>query len=135
MSVKGNMVCPACEQFQPKAKLCAHCGVVIAKANSDQRSPTKLQVSQTQSTLRTLKTRLYILSMEWREPPTNEQGLQHLVQQGALTAAETTDAWGRAFAYRLEWKNENSFVREYEIRVHSRAADGLSNTHDDIGMP
>ncbi len=197
MSDQGNMICPACEKFQPKADECAHCGVVIAKARkpgapapqpaqsgsdsdglpikamaiaaviiiaggtflftgndqpADQEqslakdSPDKLaarkpktasrvQIVQTQATLQTLKTKLYMLSMDWPEPPTNEQGLHHLVKQGHLTDVDTNDAWGRRFAYKMEWKNENAFMREYEITVHSLGADGLTNTIDDIGMP
>ena len=200
MSDQGNMICPACEKFQPKAEVCTHCGIVIAKAHKPDAPPprpakndsdtdglpikaiavvviiiiaggaylltgrnqpaedeqsiakdspsqieklavikpkiaNKIQITNTQATLHTLKTKLYMLSMEWAEPPTNEQGLQYLVKQGHLTEAETTDAWGRGFAYKMEWKNENAFTREYEITVHSVGADGLTNTSDDIGMP
>ena len=197
MSDQGNMICPACEKFQPKAELCASCGVVIAKAHKpdaplpkqsaskpdgdglpvkaigivavimiaggvfffsgddqpgDEESKqgktqieklaaikpkvaSRIQVTKTQSTLNTLKTKLYMLSMEWQEPPTTEQGLSFLVQQGNLTNAEITDSWGRRFAYKMEWTKETAFSREYEINVHSLGADGLSNTADDIGMP
>ncbi len=102
--------------------------VIKPKAN-------KIQIAKTRGTLHTLKTSLYMLSMDWSEPPTNEQGLQYLVRQGHLTKAETTDAWGRGFAYKMKWTKENAFTREYEIIVHSLGADGLTNTSDDIGMP
>ena len=197
MADQGNMICPACEKFQPKAEVCVDCGVVIAKANKPTAPPPKqsvsksdgdglpvkaigiaavimiaggvfffsgddqsadeeskqgktqieklaaikpkvasrIQVTKTQSTLNTLKTKLYMLSMEWQEPPTTEQGLSFLVQQGDLTNAEITDFWGRRFAYKMEWTKETAVGREYEINVHSLGADGLSNTADDIGMP
>lgn len=199
MSDQGNMICPACEKFQPKAEECAHCGIVIAKARNPDAPPprstkkgsdsdglpikaiaivavimiaggaflfsgndqpadeenvakgslsqidklavvrpktaSRIQIVKTQSTLNTLKNKLYMLSMDWSEPPTNEQGLQYLVRQGHLTKADTTDAWGRGFAYKMEWKKETAFTREYEITVHSLGADGLTNTSDDIGMP
>ena len=195
-----NMICPACEKFQPKAEECVHCGIVIVKASKPGAAPPKtakiesdsdglpikaiaivaviviagaafmfsgndqpadgeqsaakdsksqianpaasklnpasrVQVVRTQATLQTLKTKLYMLSMDWSEPPTNEQGLQHLVRQGHLTKADTTDAWGREFIYKMEWKKETAFTREYEITVLSLGADGLTNTSDDIGMP
>ncbi len=200
MSDQGNMICPACNEFQPKAEECAQCGIVIAKAlnaaapqprpakiesdddglpikaiaitafiliaggaflltgndqltDEDQsvakgtasqieklavvrpKAASRILLTRTQATLQTLKTKLYMLSMDWLEPPTNEQGLQHLVSQGHLTTADTTDAWGQGFAYKMEWTNENAFMREYEIVVHSLGPDGLTNTFDDIGMP
>ncbi len=193
-----NMICPACEKFQPKAEECAHCGVIIAKAQKAAEPPpapvkveeensgppvaligivavvviaggaflfsgddqstgeqaakkelsdiekvaavkpkvaSQIQITQTKSKLQTLKTKLYMLSMEWPEPPTNEQGLNYLVNQGHLKRSEIKDAWGREFAYNMKWTNENAFMREYEITVHSLGADGLTNTADDIGMP
>ncbi len=150
MSDQGNMICPACEKFQPKAEECAHCGIVIAKAHKPDAHPpqpttnesdsdglpikaiaivvvimiaggtflftgndqptdegqsvakgstsqidrlavikpktaSKIQIVETQATLHELKTRLYMLCMDWPEPPTNEQVLLYFVKQGHLT--------------------------------------------------
>lgn len=34
MANSGNMICPACGTFQPKAEECTQCGVIIAKAQA-----------------------------------------------------------------------------------------------------
>ena len=41
MPDQENMICPACEKFQPKAEECAHCGIVIAKAHKPDAPPPK----------------------------------------------------------------------------------------------
>lgn len=42
--MKENMICPACEKFQPKAQECAHCGVIIAKVQA--ATPESEEVSE-----------------------------------------------------------------------------------------
>ncbi len=87
------------------------------------------------SKLHGLKTMLYQYTMEGAEPPTDEEGLQLLVDRRYLSKSEITDEWGNTFAYRLEWGKETPWGKEYKIFVHSNGPDGISGNYDDIGMP
>jgi len=96
----------------------------------------RIQQVQVGSKLRLLKTALHINNVEGFEPPSNEQGLQLLVDQGQLTQQEITDEWGNIFNYRLEWGKQSDILgREYKIFIHSSGPDGISGTEDDIHMP
>ncbi len=68
-------------------------------------------------------------------PPSNEEGLQPLVDKGYLSQPAITDEWGNIYEYRLEWGKETPWGKKYEIFVHSKGPDGISGNADDIGMP
>ncbi|HEX7025705.1 MAG TPA: type II secretion system protein GspG [Gammaproteobacteria bacterium] len=85
--------------------------------------------------LQTLKSTLYMLGVEGKVPPSNEEGLQSLVNGGLLTESDITDEWGNTFVYRLEWGEQVGPQQEYRIFVHSRGPDGISGNADDIAMP
>ena len=78
---------------------------------------------------------LYHYSMEGDHPPTNEEGLQPLVDRRYLSQSDITDEWGNAFVYRLEWGKETPWGKEYKIFVHSNGPDGMSGNSDDVAMP
>ena len=78
---------------------------------------------------------LYQYTMEGTVPPSNAEGLQVLVDGRYLSQSDITDDWGRKFVYRMEWGKETPWGKEYEITVHSKGPNGMSGTHDDIGMP
>lgn len=86
------------------------------------------------SKLHALRPMLYMQGMEGGEPPSNEQGLQLLVDQGHLTQNDITDEWGNVFVYRLEWGKDSPWGKEYKIFVHSKGPDGISGNADDIGI-
>jgi len=94
-----------------------------------------VQITSVRAKLQTLRHKLYIYSMEWGDPPTNEQGLQALVNKGFLSQADITDEWGNTFVYKLEWGKKTPFAHEYKIYVHSMGPDGVSGTSDDVHMP
>ncbi len=87
------------------------------------------------SKLHSLKTMLYMFGTEGEEPPSNEEGLQALVDNGFLTQSTITDDWGNIFIYRLEWGKETPWGKEYKIYVHSKGPDGISGNSDDMMMP
>ena len=95
----------------------------------------RIQNQKVMSKLRELKTTLYMLGTEGGEPPSNEEGLEALVQQGHLRRVDITDEWGNVFDYRLEWGKDDGISREYKIFVHSNGPDGISGNADDIGLP
>lgn len=90
--------------------------------------------TQVISKLHSLRTMLNMYSVEGNEPPSNEEGLQVLVENGFLTQSAITDEWGNLFAYRLEWGKETPWGKEYKIYVHSKGPDGISGNSDDIGI-
>jgi hypothetical protein len=94
-----------------------------------------VQRTQQQSKLQSLKTKLYMYSIEGGEPPSNEQGLQALVNKGVLRQAEITDEWGNTLVYRLEWGKKTPWTHEYKIYIHSLGPDGIDGTSDDVAMP
>lgn len=112
------------EQEQPTA---------VAAVNPDIESNT--QRDKVMAKLRALKSTLYRLHVEGRMPPGNEEGLQHLVDEGTLTQADITDEWGNTFVYRLEWTQRAGQEKRYSIFVHSRGPDGISGNDDDVTMP
>lgn len=197
----ANMVCPNCHTFQPRARVCDQCGVIIEKVLNPNKTPLgkraaaddkpktnklwlvlliacfifylskendeepgvvaandgtrhttaqespepvtaanpdialKMQRDKVITKLQALKSTLYMLSAEGRLPPSNEEGLESLLDEGLLTKAEITDEWGNTFVYRLEWGEQVGLEREYQIFVHSRGPDGVSGNADDIAMP
>lgn len=98
-------------------------------------TPSISQRDKVLTKLQTLKSTLYMLGLEGRTPPSNEEGLQSLVNGGLLTESDITDEWGNTFVYRLEWGDQVGPQREYRIFVHSRGPDGVSGNADDIVMP
>ncbi|MBT4161101.1 MAG: hypothetical protein HOC70_05815 [Gammaproteobacteria bacterium] len=210
-----NMICPACNAFQPKAEECVKCGVIIAKAsqvatpkadkpppepdvtgglpvkpiaigvvlifgvagflltqndspennspennspennspenngssdpNTAQKKPSNkltqataaITQANTRERMRALITKLNFVAIEDQsfEPPTNEQGLNKLVQDGLLTKEDITDAWSRDFVYEMViTRDMGALGKEYEMRFHSAGADGITGNADDIGM-
>ena len=95
----------------------------------------RIQRNKVKSKLHALKTMLYQYSMEGDHPPTNEEGLQALVDRHYLSQSDITDEWGNAFVYRLEWGKETPWGKEYKIFVHSNGPDGMSGNSDDVAMP
>lgn len=95
----------------------------------------KVQRDKVMTKLQTLKSTLYMLSVEGKTPPNDEEGLQLLVDQGILTQSEIIDEWENTFVYRLEWGEQIGLERQYRIFVHSRGPDGISGNADDILMP
>jgi hypothetical protein len=95
----------------------------------------RIQRNNVTSKLHALKTMLYQYSMEGDDPPTNDEGLQALVERRYLTQSEITDEWGNTFVYRLEWGKETPWGKEYKIFVHSKGPDGVSGNSDDVAMP
>ncbi len=95
----------------------------------------RIQRNNVRSKLHTLKTMLYQYSMEGDDPPTNDEGLQALVDRRYLSQSDITDEWGNTFVYRLEWGKETPWGKEYKIFVHSKGADGRSGNSDDVAMP
>ena len=87
------------------------------------------------SKLHVLRTMMYQYTTEGDDPPTNDEGLQVLVDRGYLSQSDITDEWGNTFVYRLEWGKETAWGKEYKIFVHSKGPDGQSGNSDDIGMP
>ena len=94
-----------------------------------------IQRNNVMSKLHALRTMMYQYSMEGDEPPTNDEGLQVLVDRRYLSQSDITDEWGNTFVYRLEWGKETPWGKEYKIFVHSKGPDGRSGSSDDIGMP
>ena len=87
------------------------------------------------SQLQNLKTMLYFYTTDGGLPPSNEQGLQQLVDTRHLSQANITDVWGNTLVYRLEWGKETPWGKEYKIFVHSKGPDGISGNADDVMMP
>ena len=94
----------------------------------------KIRISNVRSKLHALRPILSMYGMGIGEPPSNEQGLQFLVDQGDLTLDDITDEWGNVFVYQLEWGEERSWSKEYQIFVYSKGPDGISGNDDDIGI-
>ena len=94
----------------------------------------ELQRSQVQSKLHTLRTQMNLYLVENAQPPSNEEGLQSLVEKGVLTAADITDAWGNAYVYKLEWGEETALEKKYTIFMSSKGPDGITGNADDIGL-
>ena len=94
----------------------------------------KIQRDKVISKLRALKTSLYMYGVDGAEPPSNEEGLQALVDKGFLQQQQIIDEWGNKFVYRLEWGKDDGFWKEYKIYVHSKGPDGISGNGDDISM-
>ncbi|MBI2296798.1 MAG: type II secretion system protein GspG, partial [Betaproteobacteria bacterium] len=94
-----------------------------------------VQRIQVLSKLQSLRTRFNIYEVEGGEPPSNEEGLQALVNKGFLRQADITDEWGNTFVYRLEWGKKTPFGQEYKIYVHSKGPDGIDGTSDDVMLP
>lgn len=46
MAETSNMICPACQKFQPKAEICNSCGVIIAKAQKPVSGDAQKPVAQ-----------------------------------------------------------------------------------------
>lgn len=128
---EANIVSPNAGE-QPKTSGQEQLDTVEA-VNSD--VATKLRRDKVITKLQTLKSSLYALNMESRMPPSNEEGLQSLVDQGLLTQADITDEWGNTFVYRIEWGEQTGLERQYSIFVHSRGPDGISGNDDDVIMP
>ena len=95
----------------------------------------KVQREKVMSKLQSLKSMLYMLGTKDREPPSNEEGLQLLVDNDYLDQENITDEWGNTFVYRLEWGKDDGFFREYKIFLHSKGPDGVSGNGDDIQTP
>jgi len=94
-----------------------------------------IQRNNVMSKLQSLKVMLYSYGVEGDEPPSNEEGLQTLVDRGYLAQPGITDEWGNTFVYRLEWGKETPWGKEYKIFVHSKGPDGISGNADDVMMP
>lgn len=94
-----------------------------------------VQITNVRAKLHALRTKLNFYLMEADEPPSNEQGLQALVNRGFLRQADITDEWGNTFVYQLEWGKKTPWMQEYKIYVHSKGPDGISGTSDDVMMP
>lgn len=94
-----------------------------------------VQITNVRAKLQKLRTMLYMYSMEGGDPPSNEQGLQVLVNRGFLGQADITDEWGNTFVYRLEWGKKTPWTHEYKIYIHSKGPDGIDGTSDDVAMP
>jgi hypothetical protein len=94
-----------------------------------------VQRTQMASQLQNLKTMLYFYTTDGGLPPSNEQGLQQLVDTRYLSKANITDVWGNTLVYRLEWGKETPWGKEYKIFVHSKGPDGISGNADDVMMP
>lgn len=84
--------------------------------------------------LHKLKTVLNMYLVQEEGPPSNEEGLQLLVNKAYLSQPDITDEWGRVFEYRLEWGEENAFEKKFTIFVNSKGPDGISGNSDDVGM-
>lgn len=203
MAATANMICPACQTFQPRAEGCANCGVIIAKrknptyalgtqpvaSSENKKAPAgfyviallviipvigfflfsgdesadrsvsnnvatatpvttdsnkkkmsaaglanKLKRDKVISKLQQLKTSLHMFGVDGAEPPSNEEGLQSLVDKGFLQPQDIIDEWGNEYVYRLEWGKDDGFWKEYKIFVHSNGPDGISGNKDDIRM-
>lgn len=104
-----------------------------AAVNPDIESNT--QRDKVMIKLQAIKSTLYRLHVEGKMPPSNEEGLQYLVDEGILTQADITDEWGNTFVYRLEWTRQAGQEKQYSIFVRSRGPDGISGNDDDIIMP
>lgn len=94
----------------------------------------QLQRTNVLSKLHMLRTTLNMYSIEGDEPPSNEEGLQTLVEKGILGQSDITDEWGNVFTYRLEWTKGSIVGKEYKIYVHSNGPDGISGNSDDIAI-
>ena len=106
---------------------------MIAAVNP--RAAAHIQRTNVRSKLHALKTMLYHYTVEGDDPPTNDEGLQVLVDRRYLSQSEITDEWGNTFVYRLEWGKETPWGKEYKIFVHSKGPDGMSGNSDDVAMP
>ncbi len=93
-----------------------------------------VQRTNVKSKLHSIRTNLNVYLVEGGDPPTNEEGLQLLVDSGYLSQAEITDEWGNIYEYRLELDKETPWGQEYKIFVHSRGPDGVSGNADDVGI-
>ena len=94
-----------------------------------------IQRTKVKGKLQNLKTMLYMHGVEGGEPSSNEQGLQALVDKGALRQADIIDEWGNTFVYRMEWGKKTLMGKEYSIFIHSKGKDGISGNADDVMMP
>ena len=80
----------------------------------------------------TLKTALHMYTIDGSPPPSNEEGLQPLVDKGLVSKADITDEWGNVFNYRLEWGEETALEKKYKIYLSSNGPDGIPGNADDI---
>lgn len=110
-------------------------GQLAAIAAVDPDAALKVQRDRVLTRLETLQATLYRLSAEDRFLPSEEVGLQTLVNEGLLTEADVTDEWGNTFVYRLEEGEQIGSQRQYAVFLHSRGPDGISGNSDDVVLP
>ena len=80
----------------------------------------------------TLKTALHMYTIDGSPPPSDEEGLQLLVDKGLVSKSDITDEWGNVFHYRLEWGEETALEKKYKIYLSSNGPDGIAGNADDI---
>ena len=86
------------------------------------------------SKLSTIRNALNMYSVDGNQPPSNEEGLQPLVDKGLLSADDLIDEWGNTFGYQLTMEKDPATGKDYTIKLFSKGPDGIAGNADDIDL-
>lgn len=84
------------------------------------------------SKLSTIRNALNMYGVDGNQPPSNDDGLQLLVDKGLLSPSDLTDDWGNTFVYKLKNQRDPATGKDYTISLSSKGPDGIAGNADDI---